>query len=356
MLQLDFTQQLGNLTLEVAAQLPSSGITAIFGVSGAGKTSLINAIVGLSRPQRGQIVLNERTLFDAERRIFLPPEKRRVGYVFQDARLFPHYRVKGNLQYGMPASMQSQFDMLVSLLGIEHLLGRYPLTLSGGEKQRVAIGRALLSAPEILLMDEPLAALDLPRKRELMPYLLRLAKQVNIPILYVSHSMEEILQLAGRVLILDNGQVKAYGPLEQVWASSALRPWLPREGQSSVLRVTLDRQHADYAMSGLALGDQLLWVSRQDQPIGTALRLRIDASDISIALQPPVGSSIRNILPARVEECLLLDAQVEVRLTIAGQTLWARITPWARDELALKTGQWVFAQIKSVSISQGHPG
>ncbi len=206
MLSLNFMQQQGDHQLEIDLQIPAKGITAIFGVSGAGKTSLINAISGLTQPQRGRIELNERLLFDAEQKIALPPEKRRIGYVFQDARLFPHYRVRGNLQYGMAPSMKAQFDSLVSLLGLEALLSRFPLSLSGGEKQRVAIGRALLTAPDMLLLDEPLASLDLPRKRELMPYLQKLAKQVDIPMLYVSHSLDEILHLADNVLVLDADQ------------------------------------------------------------------------------------------------------------------------------------------------------
>ncbi|SUB17798.1 Sulfate/thiosulfate import ATP-binding protein CysA [Pantoea agglomerans] len=229
--------------LEVDLQIPAKGITTIFGVSGAGKTSLINAISGLTQPQRGRIQLHDRLLFDAEQKIALPPEKRRIGYVFQDARLFPHYRVRGNLQYGMAPKMKAQFDSLVSLLGLEVLLPRFPLSLSGGEKQRVAIGRALLTAPDMLLLDEPLASLDLPRKRELMPYLQKLAKQVDIPMLYVSHSLEEILQLADNVLVLDAGKVKAFGPLERVWSSSAMRPWLPVSELTSVLRVQVLEQH-----------------------------------------------------------------------------------------------------------------
>lgn len=217
MLELDFSQTLGSLELQVSQTLPAQGITAIFGLSGAGKTSLINAIGGLTQPDSGRITLNGRILSDKQNNIFLPPEKRRVGYVFQDARLFPHYRVKGNLQYGMAPSMRGQFDNIVRLLGIAPLLDRFPLTLSGGEKQRVAIGRALLTAPEILLMDEPLAALDIPRKRELMPYLERLAQEVSIPILYVTHSLDEILRLAEKVLVLDGGKVLAMGTLEDVW-------------------------------------------------------------------------------------------------------------------------------------------
>jgi molybdate transport system ATP-binding protein len=226
MLELDFSQQLGALNLKVQATLPNQGITAIFGLSGAGKTSLINAIAGLTRLQQGRIVLNGRTLADTACGVCLPPEQRRIGYVFQDARLFPHYRVRGNLHYGMAASMRGQFANIVELLGIGPLLNRLPLTLSGGEQQRVAIGRAVLSAPDLLLMDEPLASLDLPRKRELLPYLERLAREVKIPILYVSHSMEEIERLADQVLVLEQGQVMALGSLDEVWKNKALDPWL----------------------------------------------------------------------------------------------------------------------------------
>lgn len=351
MLALNFTQQLGDHCLRIKANLPAKGITAIFGVSGAGKTSLINAIGGLTLPQEGQISLNGRPLFDATSGLNLPPEKRRIGYVFQDARLFPHYRVRGNLEYGMAKSLRPQFDSLVRLLGIEELLSRFPASLSGGEKQRVAIGRALLSAPEILLMDEPLASLDLPRKRELLPYLQKLAKQVEIPILYVSHSLDEILQLADNVMVLDNGEVKALGTLEKVWASSAMRPWLPRSELSSVLRVQVLEQHPHYAMTALSLGDQHIWVSRVDAPQKTPLRIRIQSADVSLVLQPPVNSSIRNVIPAQVTELVDIDDQIEVKLLVGQSEIWARITPWARDELMIKPGMWLYAQIKSVAIT-----
>ncbi|ELY3600372.1 molybdenum ABC transporter ATP-binding protein ModC [Cronobacter sakazakii] len=351
MLELNFTQVLGKHRLTVNETLPGSGITAVFGVSGAGKTSLINAISGLTRPQHGRIVLNDRVLSDTETDTFLPPEKRRVGYVFQDARLFPHYKVRGNLKYGMAKEMASQFDKLVTLLGIEPLLDRLPGTLSGGEKQRVAIGRALLTAPELLLLDEPLASLDVPRKRELLPYLQRLAREINIPMLYVSHSLEEILHLADKVLVLEQGEVKVFGSLEDIWGSSVMHPWLPPEQQSSVLKVTVLEHHPHYAMTALALGDQHLWVNRIEKPLQTALRIRIQASDVSLVLQPPLQSSIRNILRARVAQCYDDNGQVEVQLEVGSRTLWARISPWARDELAIKPGLWLYAQIKSVSIT-----
>lgn len=351
MLELDFTQTLGSHRLQVQQTLPTTGITAIFGVSGAGKTSLINAISGLTRPEQGRIVLNQRVLSDTAQQVFLPPEKRRVGYIFQDSRLFPHYRVAGNLKYGMAKSMAGQFDKLVALLGIEKLLDRLPGSLSGGEKQRVAIGRAILTAPELLLLDEPLASLDLPRKRELLPWLQRLAREFSVPMLYVSHSLDEIQQLADNVLVLENGAVKAFGPLENVWGSRVMHPWLPPEQQSSVLKVSVLEHHPHYAMTALAIGDQHVWVNRLDQPLQASLRIRIQASDVSLVLQPPQYSSIRNLLRAQVKQCYDDNGQVEVELDVAGRTLWARISPWARDELAIKPGLWLYAQVKSVSIT-----
>ncbi|KFC02592.1 ATP-binding component of an ABC superfamily molybdenum transporter [Trabulsiella guamensis ATCC 49490] len=351
MLELNFTQTLGTHRLDIHETLPASGITAVFGVSGAGKTSLINAISGLTQPEAGRIVLNGRVLNDVERGICLTPEKRRVGYIFQDARLFPHYKVRGNLRYGMAKNMAEQFDKLVALLGIAPLLDRLPGSLSGGEKQRVAIGRALLTAPELLLLDEPLASLDIPRKRELLPYLQRLAREINIPMLYVSHSLDEILHLADKVLVLEAGRVKAFGNLEEVWSSSVMHPWLPQEQQSSILKVTVLEHHPHYAMTALALGDQHLWVNKLDKPVQTAVRVRVQASDVSLVLQPPTQTSIRNILRVKVVECYDNNGQVEVQLEAGGRTLWARISPWARDDLAVKPGQWLYAQIKSVSIT-----
>lgn len=271
---------------------------------------------------------------------------------FRTPDFFPHYRVKGNLKYGMSESMKTQFDAIVELLGIASLLERYPATLSGGEKQRVAIGRALLTGPELLLMDEPLASLDLPRKRELLPYLERLSHEVNIPVLYVSHSMEEIVRLAENVMVIEKGQVLACGELESVWASETLRPWLAQTSQSRILNVTLVKHHDTYDMSALSMGEQILWVNRIDADLGSPLRIQINASDVSIALEKVSGSSIRNILQAEVIGCETRDSNVEVKLMINGHAIWAQISSWAYDELKLLPGQKVFAQIKSVSINR----
>ncbi|UNH28034.1 molybdenum ABC transporter ATP-binding protein ModC [Moellerella wisconsensis] len=352
MLELDFSQRLGDLQLEVKTQLPTESITAIFGLSGAGKTSLINVIGGLTKPDSGRIVLNGRVLVDKAKKICLPPEKRSIGYVFQDARLFPHYRVKGNLTYGMVPEMASRFDSVIELLGIEKLLNRFPMTLSGGEKQRVAIGRALLTAPEILLMDEPLASLDLPRKRELLPYLEKLSQDVKIPILYVSHSLDEILRLADNVIVMAQGKVKAYGTLEDIWASSALCPWLQQDSLSSVLNVTVIKQHPDYAMTAVLVANQILWMPRITSQPDDQVRIRIDAADVSLALTKAENSSIRNVLRVKVVECIEDNEQVDVKLALGDHFLWARITRWAQDELNIQPEQWLFAQVKSISLSR----
>ena len=187
--------------------------------------------------------------------------------------------------------------------------------------------------------------------RELLPYLQRLAREINIPMLYVSHSLDEILHLADKVLVLEEGCVKAFGSLEEVWGSSVMHPWLPKEQQSSILKVSVLEHHPHYAMTALALGDQHLWVNKIDKPLQSALRIRIQASDVSLVLQPPLQTSVRNILRAKVAECFDDNGQVEVKLEVGSRTLWARISPWARDELGIKPGLWLYAQIKSVSIT-----
>ncbi|PHM52781.1 molybdenum ABC transporter ATP-binding protein ModC [Xenorhabdus sp. KK7.4] len=352
MLELNFEQHLGDLHMQVDTTLPAESITAIFGLSGAGKTSLINAIAGLTRPQKGRITLNQRILVDTEHKIFLPPEKRRIGYVFQDARLFPHYRVKGNLQYGMSPDMQPHFGKIVELLGIEHLLSRFPITLSGGEKQRVAIGRALLTGPELLLMDEPMASLDLPRKRELLPYLEKLSEDIKIPILYVSHNLDEIIHLADNVVVMDKGKIRMSGTLEEVWSNSILRPWLQKDNLSSILTVTVMEHHQRYHMTAVAVADKALWLPEINVTEGTDLRIRIDASDVSLVLEPPKGSSIRNTLQVKVIEFFEDAGQVDVKLALGDRYLWARITPWAREALNLREGQWLYAQIKSIALNR----
>lgn len=358
-LRVRFNKVLGNTQLNVDLTLPGKGITAVFGRSGAGKTSLINVISGLIAPQGGEIAINQRMLFDDRNKINLPVEKRRIGYVFQEARLFPHYTVRGNLNYGVREKDARYFNSVVALLALEPLLDRYPSALSGGEKQRVAIGRALLAKPDLLLMDEPLASLDLPRKREVMPFLEQLAQQVEIPILYVTHSMNEILRLADHLVVMDQGSVVASGPIEEVWSSHSMRPWQSFSEQSTLFSGTIAQHHRDFGLTQIQLAPDVgLWVQQVDGQLQAPIRLQIRANDVSVTLDKPGKTSIRNVLPATIVE-ISSQQQGEGRKSVALKLglsadcfLWATITEWALQDLALTVGAQVYAQVKGVSVSQ----
>ncbi|OZS42321.1 molybdenum ABC transporter ATP-binding protein ModC [Photobacterium sanguinicancri] len=355
MLTINMSQQLGDLALDVDVSLPMEGITAIFGRSGAGKTSFINLLSGLTVPDAGEITLGADVLFDSATKTVVPPERRGIGYVFQDARLFPHYRVKGNLLYGCPEKDEQHFNDVVRLLGIEALLERFPASLSGGEKQRVAIGRALLTKPKMLLMDEPLASLDVPRKQELLPYLERLAKEISIPIVYVTHSLDEILRLADHMVMLHQGKVVASGHVNSVWGSPEMRPWLPAKEQSSLLSARVNFDHPDYALTQVMLSQHdFLWVNRLEKTRGEWIRVRIFSNDVSLTREQPKQTSIRNILRARIDKIQrdVVNERVEVRLRIGETQLWANITLWAADELNLKVGDSIYAQVKGVSVTR----
>lgn len=350
MLQINVKKQLGQLALQADLQIPEQGVTAIFGLSGSGKTSLINLVSGLTVPDEGFIRLNTRTLVDTETQQNVPVHQRKIGYVFQDARLFPHYTVKGNLRYGANNVSQRDFDYIVELLGIGHLLKRYPLTLSGGEKQRVAIGRALLTDPDILLMDEPLSALDVPRKRELMGYLERLSKEINIPILYVTHSLDELLRLADRVVLMENGKVKAYDSVEKIWNSPIFAPWKGESEQSSVLELPLYLHNPAYAMSALSLGNQALWLNQVQAEAGERVRVCIYSSDVSVTLVKPQQTSIRNILPGQIVQIERQERRIDIAVLVEGYKIWASVSRWAQNELRFAVGQEVYLQIKAISV------
>ena len=350
MLHIDVKKQLGTLPLEAHLDIPSQGVTALFGLSGSGKSSLINLVSGLINPDEGVISLNDRELFNSAENVCVPINQRNIGYVFQDARLFPHYTVNGNLRYGMKNTSKDEFNYIVELLGIGHLLKRYPITLSGGEKQRVAIGRALLTDPEILLMDEPLSALDLPRKRELMNYLERLSKEINIPILYVTHSLDELLRLAERVVLLTNGKVEAYDVLENIWESPLFLPWKQENEQSAVLSLPVFMHNPSYKMTALSIGDQRIWINQVEAQINDNVRICIHSSDVSISLNKVEQSSIRNTLYGRIVKILELENRVDLKLDIGGKHLWASISKWSFHDLALQLGQLVYAQIKAISV------
>lgn len=351
MLQISVQQQLGDLRLSVDVEIANQGVTAIFGKSGAGKSSLINLVAGLSTAQTGRILLNDRVLFDSQQRINLPPEKRKVGYVFQEPRLFPHYRVEKNLNYGRKRSDPAYFLQIVELLGIGHLLERFPNSLSGGEKQRVAIGRALLSEPDILLMDEPLSALDLPRKKELLDFLSQLAKNVQIPILYVSHSLDEVVRLADRLLLLDNGKVAAFDRVQAVWNSPAFADWQPASQQVSLLELPIVAEQPTYQMLGLGIGGQQIWINQQSRyQLGDRLRITIASRDVSLTKNKPEQTSIRNILHGSICKVSRKSDRLDLAIQVADQQIWASISPWSFDELQLAVGQPIYLQIKSVSI------
>ena len=358
-IKVKFKQSLGETDFDINLELPCNGISALFGRSGAGKTTLINVISGLVTPTQGKVTIGDHVVYDSDESINLPTHKRKIGYVFQDSRLFPHYSVKGNLMYGVKEKDDAYFDTVTELLSIKPLLKRFPASLSGGERQRVAIARALLSKPNLLLMDEPLASLDMPRKREVMPFLEELSEKVNIPIVYVTHSLQEIIRLAQNLAIIDHGRIVTSGKLEDVWASHAMRPWQSFSEHSSLFEGKIAAHHAQYALTSVTLGHSAsLWVQKVEGEPGTPIRLQVRASDVSIALERPVGTSIRNVLPATVQSIEQVNVGDDKQsITVSLQLdenccLWAKITPWALDDLNLKLGDAVYAQVKGVSVTQ----
>lgn len=356
-MEIKVTRRQGDFSIKVFFEGAESGVTALYGPSGAGKTSVINMVAGLIRPDAGRIAVNDLCLFDSARRIDLPPERRRIGYVFQDGRLLPHLSVRANLTYGMrltpPDHRFVTFDAVVTLLGIEHLLDRRPARLSGGEKQRVAIGRALLTSPAILLMDEPLASLDASRKAEVLPFIMRLSREYAIPILYVSHSMDEILNLADHLVVLDRGRVVAAGELEEQLSKPELQAHLNMQAYGAVIPTVVDEPLDTKGLTRLRIGDHFLKVPPMKAHSGTLIRLRISARHVAIALKAPEATSFQNIFPGKVDQILDHgESLVDVRLDI-GCFLWARITRQSCQELRLAPGLPVFALIKSVAVSPG---
>jgi len=357
MLDLHVIRQQGNFCIDAAFVSREVGVTALFGRSGAGKTSLVNMVAGLVRPDHGHIVVNGRTLYDAAKSLYVAPEKRRMGYIFQDGRLFPHLSVKSNLTYGMrlipPAERHVALDDVVDLLGIDRLLHRRPAKLSGGEKQRVAIGRALLTSPALLLMDEPLASLDKRRKSEVLPFLSRLCGELSTPILYVSHSLEEVLNLVDTMVLMDDGHVAAAGPVEDIISRSDLQHLTGAEDLGTVIATTVD-EHAD-GLTRLGFQDEVLWVPRIKASKGSHVRVYIAARNVAIALQRPRDTSVQNIFPGEIKSIASSPGGLlDVRLNI-GRPLVARITPRANQALSLSPGKRVFALVKSASVSRGGP-
>jgi molybdate transport system ATP-binding protein len=353
MIEIDVRRKLGNFTLRAAFNSPPGGITTLFGRSGAGKTVLVNLLAGLDRPDEGRIAVDGVVLFDSKAGIDLPPEKRRLGYVFQEGRLFPHMSVRRNLAYGMKGERGGvEFERIVDLLDLSGMLDRGPRDLSGGEKQRVAIGRALLASPRLLLMDEPLAALDMGRKAEILPFIERLRDELAIPIVYVSHAMEEIVRLADTLVIVSDGKIAAVGPVEELMSRLDLRPLTGRYEAGAVLTVTVEGHDAKRAVTRLAFEGMTLLVPHADIPVGEDLRIRIRARDVSLALSAPDDISILNIFPGRVVEISdRKDGQMDVIVDV-GAKIWARVTRMAVHRLALEPGTQVHALVKAVAIDR----
>ena len=356
MIEVDIEHRLGAFTLDIHF-VSGNGLTALFGRSGAGKTSIVNAIAGLIRPQRGRISVNGTVLLDSERGIFTPAHRRRIGYVFQEGRLFPHLTVRQNLSFGRwfaPGSETAPgFDDVVDLLGIGPLLSRRPARLSGGEKQRVAIGRALLANPRLLLMDEPLASLDASRKDEILPYLERLRDGAAVPIVYVSHAAAEIARLATTIVLIAEGRVRAMGPVAEIMGRAGLYPLAGGFEAGAVLAVTVTRHDTRWGLTELAGSFGHLTVPRLDLAAGTPLRVRIRARDVILALTRPPEISALNVLAGEVEALAPIeDGALEVQLRLGPERLLARITRRSGEALGLEPGRRVFALIKTVAIDR----
>ena len=357
MLALDISHRLGNFTLDATLSVTEPGIMALFGRSGSGKSTLLNSIAGLRRPDAGRIVVDGRVLFDSDMNVNVSPERRRLGYVFQDARLFPHLSVRGNLDYGLrrvsPARRHVAYDQVVALLDLEPLLERRPAKLSGGEKQRIAIGRALLASPGLLLMDEPLASLDAARKAEILPFVERLHGEFGTPIVYVSHAIGEVLQLADTIAVMEAGRVRAYGDVETITS----RPDLADAGFGDVGTVIAARivgHDTDIGISELETGAGNLLIGRLDAPVGAAVRLRLRARDVALALDAPERMSVLNVFDGAIVAIEpRAEGVVDVAVEIApGMRLWSEVTRLALANLGLTPGTHVHTLIKSVAIER----
>jgi molybdate transport system ATP-binding protein len=358
MLLVDVRKRRGEFELDARFCAPTPGITALFGRSGCGKSTLISVIAGLLAPDAGRVIIDDDVLVDCHRQFSVDARHRRIGVVFQDARLFPHLNVAGNLRYGarrVPRGVHEhvKFSEVLHLLGLEPLLDRRPYELSGGEKQRVALGRALLSQPRLLLLDEPLASLDAARREEVLPYLERLRDNFRLPIVYVSHQFDEVLRLATRMVLLDAGRVVAEGDIVNVSRDPTLRAIVGPDSVGAVVTGVVDRIDAA-GLAMLRVGDAELTLE-VDAQTGQRMQLQVLARDVIVATEAPRGLSVRNVVPARVVKVSADSGRaVLVELDIGRTTtLLARITGRAAQELALEPGKPVWALIKAVSL-RGH--
>ncbi|HRO16506.1 MAG TPA: molybdenum ABC transporter ATP-binding protein, partial [Paracoccus sp. (in: a-proteobacteria)] len=304
MLSVALRHRLAGFTLDAAFEAPA-GVTAIFGRSGAGKTTVVRAVAGLLRVDAGRVAVGDSVLLDRDRHIDLPAHRRRIGFVFQDGRLFPHLSVRQNLTYGRRFAPRDatppDFGGVVEMLGIAHLLDRRPAGLSGGERGRVGIGRALLSGPRLLILDEPMAALDEQRRAEILPYLQRLRDEAGVPMLYITHAMAEVVRLANTLVLMEAGRVVRAGPVERLLADPGTAAGLDHPDAGAVLRARVVAREADGLARVAVNGAELLILSAGAQP-GQSLRIRVPPQDVILSLARPERTSALNILPARVTE------------------------------------------------------
>ncbi|MGE8146240.1 molybdenum ABC transporter ATP-binding protein [Pseudomonas frederiksbergensis] len=357
MIQMRLKLKYSGFALDVDLQLPGRGVTALYGHSGSGKTTCLRCIAGLEKAEDGFIQINDEVWQDSNQKIFVPPHKRAIGYVFQEASLFPHLSVLANLEFGLKRipKQQRRVDMAhaTELLGIGHLLDRHPQHLSGGERQRIGIARALLTSPKLLLMDEPLAALDSQRKNEILPYLQRLHDELDIPVLYVSHSQDEVARLADHIVLLSDGKPLASGPIGETLARLDL-PLAQGDDAGVVIEGHVSAYDSAYQLLTLQLPNSGLNLRVPHSPMteGQTLRCKVQARDVSLSLQSIEQSSILNRLPVTVISELGADnaAHVLIRLDAGGTPLLARITRYSRDQLGIHPGQALWAQIKAVAV------
>lgn len=358
MIEMVLRKNLGSFNVNIAFKAAGSGTTVLFGHSGAGKTSVINMMAGLVRPDSGRIVINGRTIFDSQKKIDLPPEKRRFGYVFQEGRLFPHLTVRANLVYGMkriPARERVvEMDQVINLLGIGRLMDRRPAALSGGEKQRVAIGRALLTSPNLLLMDEPLASLDAERKSEVLPFISRLSKRLSIPIFYVSHALDEVIHLADTLVFMSGGKETACGPVADMVSRGDFRKLSGRDEVGTILCTQVASHDTTKKLTKLSFSGGHLLIPLADLNVGEEIRAWIRSRDVGLSTAHISHSSFQNVLSGTVtdmRQCTdkgLVDVQVDI-----GAPLVSTITRHAAETLNVQPGMKVEALIKSLSISIG---
>ena len=347
--------------MDLNVQLPGQGISAIFGVSGSGKTSLLRVVAGLEANQEGRIQVGQQIWQDTQQKICLPTWQRPLGYVFQESSLLPHLDVQQNLNFGLKRAMKSSgsthfnaaqsLQASIELLGIEALLQRMPDQLSGGERQRVAIARAIAMQPQLLLMDEPLASLDAARRQEIFPWLARLRDELKMPMLYVTHSAEELTRLADHLVVLDKGKVKAQGPVSAV-LTQVVTPVVVGEDAGALMTGHIGAVDVQWHLSRVDFEGGCVWMRDAGLPVGKAIRIRILARDVSLATSEPQNTSIQNQVQGRIQSITpdVHPSQVMVVLKCGAEEVLARVTKRAVEELGLQVGMPVWAQVKSVAL------